>query len=77
MKSSENIQNIFINTLSFNAKKFRATNTDFSQRLIMGNVDIFPPFGSHSKYLAQFLSTMFSCLLQCIIPIDSFISAMY
>lgn len=40
-----------IERLSFSLAKLTGTKT---QRLIMGNVDIFSQFGSHSEYFARF-----------------------
>lgn len=48
-----NIQNIFIDILSFiTRKKITGAKTCFVWKFVMGNVDIFSPFGSHLKYRA-------------------------
>lgn len=71
-------QDIFIDTLIiiFYSEKCTGMKTDFLQRFIMGNFYIFSPFGSHSEYLAQFFNVIIwvlTCLLQCKIPVDSFL----
>lgn len=49
----------------FDSKKFAWTIKDFLHRFEIGNVDIFSSFWSHKEYLAR--------LLQCKIPVNSFI----
>lgn len=51
-KGRENVQDIFISTLSF----FTGTKADFLGRYIMGNIYILSPFGNYSVYLAKFVN---------------------
>lgn len=74
-------QGIIINTSSFfDSEKFTETITDSLRRFKLNNVDIISPFGSHTKYLAQFFNVITrvpSCLLQCRTLLDLLILAVY
>lgn len=62
--------------INFYSGKIIGTKTDFLWKFI----DIFSPFGIHSKYLAQFFNVILralSCLLQYKTPADFFINSRF